>query len=84
MHLALRQIQRIWGINPFDLTFMLVVTSAGLCYGAGGLIGAQLGGQTISALLVTAILATIAMERSSDLPNEARAWGYYGDNDGAE
>ena len=57
--LALGQIHRLWGISPFDRTFLLVVTSAALCYGCGGLIGAQVAGQTVPTLIVTAALATV-------------------------
>ncbi len=57
--LALGRIRRLWGINPFDGTFVIVVASAAICYGGGGFVGTHLAGQTVAALVVTAALATM-------------------------
>ena len=57
--LAIIQIHRLWGIRGFSRTFGAVTALAIVCYGVGGLIFGQLGGQDLTTLLVAGALETL-------------------------
>jgi O-antigen/teichoic acid export membrane protein len=70
--LAVVQVGRVWGIRGFDTSFLIVAAGAFVCYGIGGLIGGQIGGQSLPTLLVTAAIgtvlyATVLWSRRADL-----------------